>query len=115
MPVVKQGRKPLRKNLLNKLDPTPYGERAVDLLESVTKEDKIAWYNNPCTQSLIYSLEGDIAGILLLWINGGYSSEDSSAGTAQSQAKARGMAQALTDVRELIEDIKRDEEVTGDA
>lgn len=89
-----------------KYDPSEAHARAVDLLSGVSPEEVDAWYNNPITTSLRLSLEGDLMGIVLFWINGGYSDEEHSDGTAQRQAKARGMAQAIDDLLDRIEAIK---------
>lgn len=98
----------LRGHLRDKLDPNSYTERSEEYLEGITLEERLSWFNHPCTKALIYAAEADIAGILSLWIAGGYSNEDSTDATAQVQAKARGMAQALNDIVEFIHDIKTD-------
>lgn len=90
----------------NKYNPEYFYAKAMENLDRVSKEEAIAWYNHPCTQSLRYTLEGDLAGVVVMWLGGGYSEEKSTAGTAQKQAKARGMAQAIDDMVEHIEEIK---------
>ena len=40
-----------------------------------------------------------------MWIGGGYSDEQSIDATAQNEAKARGMAQAIEDVLNKIDDL----------
>ncbi len=90
----------------NRYNPQAFYDVATKILDNVSKEEAIGWYNHPCTQSLLNSLEGDIAGIVVMWLGGGYSSEESSAETSQRQAKARGMAQAMNDIIEHINDVK---------
>lgn len=92
--------------LRNKYDPTYHYKVAESSLELVTPEEALSWYQHPCTTSLRHSLEGDMAGIVAMWLGGGYSEEESTDGTAQKQAKARGMAQTLDDMLEHIERIK---------
>lgn len=78
---------------------------AENLLDMMTKEEAKAWHQHPCTQSLLSSIQGDMCGILNMWLEGGYSNEESVDVTAQRQAKARGMSQALDDLLETIYDI----------
>lgn len=92
--------------LLNKYDPQPSYELAERLLEGVTKIEAEGWFNHPCTQSLIASLDGDIAGIVSALIGGAYSHSESVDATAQDHAKIRGMAQAIEDVIERIREIR---------
>ena len=92
--------------LRNKYNPSYHYLKAEDALEHVTQEEAVSWYKHPCTASLRNSLEGDMAAIVATWLGGGYSEESSTDGTAQRQAKARGMAQALDDMLEHIEQLK---------
>jgi len=92
--------------LRNRYNPEVFYTRSLNLLDSVTKEEAVSWYSHPCTQALLNSLEGDLAGIVVMWLGGGYSEEESSSATAQKQAKARGMAQAIDDILTHINDIK---------
>lgn len=104
-----QGQKnPMQSNsqLRNKYNPEHYYTRALNLLDKVNKEEALSWYNHPCTEALRNALEGDLAGIVVMWLGGGYSEEKSSSGTAQKQAKARGMAQAIDDIIQHIEEIR---------
>ena len=100
-------------SLRNKYDPEFYHKKAQEYLDVVTDDEARAWFEHPCTKSLIYSLEGDFAGLLMVWVGGGYSSEDSVDATAQQQAKARGQTQAIDDVIERIYEIRNMRE-TGD-
>lgn len=95
-------------SLRNKYDPEFYHLKSRAFLDETTKEERLQWVRNPCTKSLMYALEGDLAGIVSAWLRGEYSSEVTADGTAQLQAKARGMAQALDDILEHIQEIKRD-------
>lgn len=97
--------------LEEQLDPSRFYDLAQDILGAVDKEERISWYNHPMTQALRYSLNGDLIGIFAMWIEGAYAVEESTDGTAQRQAKARAMAQSISDVLEYIEDLKRGEEV----
>ncbi len=90
----------------NRYNPEYFYNKSIAKLDLVTKEEALSWYNHHCTQALINSLEGDLAGIVVSWLGGGYSEEESSSGTAQKQAKARGMAQAIDDIIEHINEIK---------
>jgi uncharacterized protein YukE len=90
----------------NRYNPEVFYNRSLNLLDSVSKEEALSWYSHPCTQSLLNSLEGDLAGIVVMWLGGGYSEEESSSATAQKQAKARGMAQAIDDILTHLNDIK---------
>lgn len=99
----------LKGHLRDKLDPHPYAERSLAILNEVDKAERLGWFNHPCTKALLYSLEADIAGILSHWMAGAYGQSESIDATAQEQAKARGMAQAINDVIESIHDIKSGE------
>ena len=93
-------------SLRRKYDPDTYYKKVEEILDVVTEDEALAWFNHPCTKSLIFSLEGDFAGLLLMWVGGGYSSEESVDATAQQQAKARGQLQAIDDVIERIQEIR---------
>ena len=92
--------------LRDKYDPDYHYGKSRELIDIVTKEDAEAWFSHPCTKSLIQTLEGDYSGLLIMWVGGGYSNEDSSDATAQLQAKARGQAQAIDDVIEQINNLR---------
>lgn len=94
-------------NLKHKYNPEYYYLKAQELLETVSQEDAAAWYQHPCTQSLLNSIEGDLSGIVLMWLGGAYSSEESSDLTVQRSAKARGMAQAGNDIINTISSIRK--------
>lgn len=91
----------------NRYNPDYFHNRSLNLLDKVNKEEAISWYDHPCTESLREALEGDLAGLVVSMIGGAYSDPKSSSGTAQGLAKARGMAQAISDMLEHIEDIKQ--------
>lgn len=91
----------------NRYNPEFFHNRALNLLDKVTKEEAIQWYGHPCTESLREALEGDLAGLVVSLIDGAYSNAKSSSETVQGHAKARGMAQAISDMLEHIEDIKQ--------
>lgn len=95
------------KNLKHRYNPDYFYGQAKEYLSTVDPEDALSWYNHPCTKSLVSSLEGDVAGIIIMWLGGAYSSEDSSDLTAQRVAKARGMAQAANDVIDAIRNIRK--------
>jgi hypothetical protein len=90
----------------NRYNPDYFYDKSLARLDLVSKGEALSWYNHNCTQALLNSLEGDLAGIVVSWLGGGYSEEESSSGTAQKQAKARGMAQAIDDVIEHVNEIK---------
>jgi len=90
----------------NKYNPEYFYNKGLACLDKVNKEEALSWYNHPCTEALRWALEGDLSGVVVMWLGGGYSEEKSSSGTAQKQAKARGMAQAIDDMLEKIEEIK---------
>lgn len=86
----------------DRLDPDIYYRNAQILLETVNEAEALAWITSPCTKALLATLDGDLSGILLMWLEGAYSNEDSTDSTAQKQAKARGQAQAVSDIVEQI-------------
>ena len=92
--------------LRHKYNPDVFYQKAEAILDGMSRDETLNWYDHPCTKSLRLSLEGDMAGIVVMWLGGGYSDEDTTDGTAQKQAKARGMANALDDMLEHIENIK---------
>ena len=81
-----------RKLLAARYDPDPAYEQAHNLLTSVTQAEWDAWLHHPMTKSLMLKLEGDIAGMFLIWSGGGY------ANSLVEDAKARGMLEAIDDV-----------------
>lgn len=76
-----------------------------EALDIVTKEEALQWYQHPCTKALEAAIQGDMCGILNMWLEGAYSDEKSIDVTAQREAKARGMSQAMDDVLETIQHI----------
>lgn len=86
----------LTKNLTSEAD---------QLLQSLDLSDKEAWYLHPCTQALIKRLTADGLDIQANWAEGSYT-EESSAGTLQRNSKYIGMAMAIDDLLEAIEEIK---------
>lgn len=97
-------------NLRLRLDPEYYWNKAQDDLLGIDAAERRSWFQHPCTQSLLHSLEGDILGVVLIWLNGGYAEDMSADATAQAQAKAKGMAQAVDQVIMKIHDISKGEE-----
>jgi hypothetical protein len=92
--------------LRNRYNPQAFYDRSFNQLDLVSRGECESWYEHPCTQALLASLEGDLAGIVVMWLGGGYAEEMSASGTAQKQAKARGMAQAIEDVINHVAEIR---------
>ncbi len=90
----------------NRYNPEYYHNKSLELRDTVSKEDALAWYNHPCTQSLRNALEGDLSGIVLTWIGGAYFDEESSSGTAQKHSKALGMIQAVSGFLDTLDEIR---------
>lgn len=84
------------------------------MIEGISRDEWEAWLQSNCTQALLLSLEGDIAGIVALWANGAYADQDNVEGTAQLNAKALGMMEAISGVSEHIRTML-DTEQTEDA
>ena len=97
----------------HRYNPEHFHSKSLRLLDEVTSDQCKEWYMHPCTQALVNGLEGDISGVVLTWLGGGYSKEDSSDVTAQRSAKARGIAQAINDMLDSINNI-RDNVVEGE-
>ncbi len=76
-----------------------------EALDIVPKDDALAWLKHPCTQALTSAIQGDMCGIINMWLEGAYSDEKSIDVTAQREAKARGMSQAMEDILESIQNI----------
>ena len=83
--------------------------KAEELKESVTREEYEEWLRSPCTQSLLHSIEGDMENILVVWAGGGYTDGENADGTAQQNAKARGMYQACEQISEHIKTLKNEQ------
>lgn len=83
-------------------DPLYWHNKSERLVEEAPETERMTWGRHPCTQALLMALQGDIAGTVQTWIAGGYAEADSTAATAQMQAKARGIAQACDDIIEAI-------------
>lgn len=90
----------------NRYNPQYFHDLSIELRESVSQEEALAWYNHPCTQSLRNSLEGDLAGFVVMWIGGAYFDDESSAGTAQKHSKALGGASAVQEILIALEEIR---------
>jgi hypothetical protein len=92
--------------LRNRYNPEYFHSKAVEILEAMSPEEARSWYDHPCTESLRMSLEGDLSGIVVTWLGGGYTGDTSSSQTAQEQAKARGMAQSIDNLLEHLQSIR---------
>ena len=90
----------------NRYNPDYNYSKALNHLEYVSKEEALSWYNHHCTQSLLNALEGDLAGLVVVLVGGGYFDDKSASGTVQKHAKALGMMSAINDVIERITEIK---------
>lgn len=84
-------------------------QTAEEALDNVSKDEARQWYSHPCTKALSNAIQADMCGILNVWLGAGYAEEKSIDATAQRDAKARGMAQALDDVLETIAQISAKE------
>lgn len=87
-------------------DYDPWYKKAEELLETTTVDDRISWYNHPCTKSLMNTLRGDMALGATVFVEGGYSSEDSADATAQKISLARGKILAMSDILDRITAMK---------
>ena len=76
-----------------------------EALDIVNKAEALQWLQHPCTKALQSAIQGDMCGILNMWLEGAYSDEKSVDSTAQREAKARGMSQAMDDILKTIQDI----------
>ena len=110
----------LSKSVLEtKYDPEALYAQKEEILATQSQEEAEAWLTNPFTRALLLAMEGDIAGIFLAWSSGAYADAGSVDATAQLDAKARGMLDALDSITEFIRQIDRerseavDEEVEG--
>ena len=88
-------------------DPQSFYDSVQTIKDTLTNEERIAWLKHPCTMALVRTLEGDLCAIVSTWMGGGYAAEDSTDGTAQKQAHARGMAKTIDDVIDYIEDLSK--------
>ncbi len=82
---------------------------AEHLLQQTDYEDKVQWYEHPCTQSLIKGITADILDLQNDWAEGAHTT-DNEAETLQKNAKHIGMAKAANDVLEVIEAINKEPE-----
>lgn len=96
--------------VISKYNPELLHNKAQDCLKGVTKEEHEAWRRMPCTKALAYALEGDLDGIMMAMLSGGYSSQDSIDATSQMTAKARGQAQAISDILDALDNFSRDDD-----
>lgn len=80
-----------------------FRQNVEEALEVVDFNECQSWLKHPCTQALKNAIQADMCGILNVWLGAGYADETSVDATAQREAKARGMAQALDDMLETIE------------
>lgn len=80
--------------------------RAEDAFKSVPQEEVISWCKHPITQSLILSLQGDMAGHFEGWTNGEFTG-DTADETIQKNSKALGGVSAIESILVWLEDAKR--------
>jgi len=80
-------------------------EKAEDAFTSIPKEEVEAWCKHPITQSLIFSLYGDLAGYFEGWVNGEFTGENADA-TIQKNSKALGGVAAVESILTWIDDAK---------
>ena len=92
-----------------------YYRKASAVTANLTDQDFKDWYEHDCTKSLLLTLEGDLSGIVSLWLNGGYSDMNSVEATAQLAGKGLGSAQAIEDVIQHIRNLKEMNNPTEDS
>ena len=93
--------------LRNKYDPEISYKKADEFATFSSKEEALQWWENPCTQEMIHRLEGDMSTALMFFLEGGYVNYESADNSALLSAKAQGHVQAIYDILETIESIKR--------
>ena len=80
-------------------------KKAEDAFKSIPEEEVVAWCKHPITQSLVYSLYGDMAGHFEGWLNGEYTGESSDE-TIQKNSRALGGVGAIESLLAWIEDAR---------
>ena len=80
-------------------------EKAEEFFNSVPKEEARQWCSHPITQSLIYSLYGDMAGHFEGWANGEFTGNTGDE-TVQKNSKALGGVIAIESILNWIDDVK---------
>jgi len=93
-------------------DPEYFHELASKELEVVSDSEAKAWIQHPCTKYMMYALRGDMAGIVLCWMEGAYAKENIEA-AAQENAKLMGQIQTIDEILETMETIGENRE-TGE-
>ena len=82
--------------------------KAEELYGVVSKEEIVSWYKHPMTQSLMYSLYGDMAGHFESWANGDFTGETNDV-TVQRNSRALGAVASIESLLAWIEDAKTGE------
>ena len=88
----------------NKYNPEVSELKAEKAISGITKTEFQGWLEHPCTQSLKHTLESELDRIVLNWVKGGYVTNTTD-GTAISQAKVAGSAEAIEGVMSYIDDM----------
>lgn len=96
-----QGRSQYRKGY----DPTYWAKLAEMALESTTKDERLVWFQHPCTQALLHELQASVAAKVNGWINGAFADSESVDHTAMAQAKILGQTQACDEIIDLVNEI----------
>lgn len=71
-------------------------------------EERIAWFNHPCTQRLVASLTADVIGMLLQWQAGAHMHPETEK-TALENCKLLAKCQTASEILEKIEEIRSEE------
>lgn len=98
-------------------DPLYWNKLAEGALESTTKDERLVWFQHPCTQALLHELQASVAAKVNAWINGAFANSESVDHTAMAQAKVLGQTQACDEMIDLVNEIGKstlESDIDGD-
>ena len=90
--------------------------KAAELYEGTTTEERAQWLSHPLTKSLLASLEVDVLEQQDLWSNGAFTAEGAD-GTLQRNSEAIGRVSSIEETVQIIRElggVKMEEEETYD-
>lgn len=76
-------------------------KKVLEMLGSLSIEEKQQWLQHTCTQALLKTMQADYIDYHRAWENGHFEAE-SVDGTAQRNAKAKGVLEAIRLIEEWI-------------
>jgi len=86
-----------------------YRAKAENIEVNLSSDDRAAWFSHPLTQSMQLRLRGDLADILMLWMDGAYTDGSDPVLYAMKTSKAVTQAQTVHDLLMMLDRLRKND------